>query len=262
MQKITYENYANGLKATFSSCDPLAFLAAFDGSSTACTAITYKPVEFDGERFISANLNAKTITFDATWHGVRGGKLSDAASLEKWEELQRIFVPGKMGKLTWTDGKKTRFIECRTAEFPNFTRVVGNKLSATFELTADYPYWQDVAVREIIVESNDDFNMFTFTNDCGVDVPFVITCRSPIVGIGSSVGTVYIDSQLTGEIEIDTLKCTATINGENANRYLGADSTFFKFPPGDTECILANISGGHTKASVKITWRDHYISVG
>lgn len=262
MQKITYQNYANGLTATFSNDNPRAFLAAFDGSSTACTAITYKPAEFDGERFISANLDARTITFTATWHGEHNGKLSAAGSYAVWDELQRVFVPGKMGKLTWTDGAKTRFIECRTAELPNFTSIVGNKLTAEFKLIADYPYWQDVNEHSLTVASTTDFNIFKITNGCGIDVPFVFRCVSPICGLGIvDAGAIYVDTSISGEIVIDTLKCTATINGENANQYLGADSEFFKLPPGESQAILANVSGNYTSGSASITWHDHFIGV-
>lgn len=261
MQKITYENYSNGLTATFSNDNPRSFLAAFDGSSTPCTAITYKPAEFDGERFISANLNARTITFTGEWYGVRNNKFSMEQSYAVWDSLQRIFVPGKMGKLTWTDGAKSRFIECRAAEFPNFTRLVGNKLTAGFKLVADYPYWQDVNVRSLNIDTGTDFDYFTITNDCGIDVPFVFRCTSPVVGLGTRAGTIYVDSAFSGELVIDTLQCTVTIGGENANQYLAADSTFFKFPPGETEAVLANVGGGSASASVSVTWRDHFIGV-
>lgn len=265
MQKITYENYSNGLTATFSNDNPRSFLAAFDGSSTPCTAITYKPAEFDGERFISAYLNARTITFTAMWHGERGGKLSPAGSYAKWDELQRVFVPGKMGKLTWTNGSKSRFIECRTAELPNFSRVVGNKLTAEFKLVADYPYWQDVNENSLTIDFTyaSHFDFFTITNECGIDVPFVFRCVSPVAGLGTHAGTIYVSTDYSGELVIDTLKCTATINGENANQFLGIDSEFFKLPPGESEAILANLGDGTTSGggSVNITWHDHFIGV-
>ncbi len=262
MQKITYENYSNGLTATFSNDNPRSFLAAFDGSSTSCTAITYKPAEFDGERFISANLNARTITFTAMWHGERGGKLSPAGSYAKWDELQRVFVPGQTGKLTWTNGSKSRFIECRTAELPNFSRVVGNKLTADFKLTADYPYWQDVNERSLSLETETGISFFTLTNDCGIEVPFVFYCSDPNIGLGGAGGAIYVEgSNLSGELVIDTLKCTATIGGENANQFLGADTTFFKLPPGEVRLILLDIGGSGIAASTRITWRDHFIGV-
>lgn len=263
MQKITYENYSNGLTATFSNDNPRSFLAAFDGSSTSCTAITYKPAEFDGERFISANLNARTISFTAMWHGERGGKFSSARSYAVWDELQRVFVPGRMGKLTWTDGTKSRFIECRTAELPNFSRVVGNKLTAEFKLVADYPYWQDVNEHSLTIDSTEFFNIFTIMNDCGIDVPFVFRCVAPICGLGIvNAGSIEVNSSgYSGELVIDTLKCTATIDGKNANQFLGADSEFFKLPPGESEAILADLGSGHASGSASITWHDHFIGV-
>lgn len=265
MQKITYENYANGLTATFSNDNPRAFLAAFDGSSTSCAAITYKPAEFDGERFVSANLNARTITFTAMWHGEQNGKFSPARSYAMWDELQRVFVPGQLGKLTWTNGKKSRFIECRTAELPNYSRIVGNKLSAEFKLVADYPYWQDFNEHSLSLETETTITSFTLTNACGISVPFVFYCSNPNIGLGElekSGCAIYVEgADLSGELVIDTLKCTATIGGENANQFLGSGTTFFKLPPGEVRLELMNLGDSDVLADTRITWRDHFIGV-
>lgn len=269
MQKITYENYSNGLSVTFANDNPRAFLAAFDGSSTPCTAIAYKPAEFDGQRFVSANLDARTIAFTAEWYGVSGGKLSPKKSYDFWEELQRIFVPGQMGKLTWTNGYKTRFIECRTAETPNFTRVCGCKLSAEFQLVADYPYWQgdehEVTFSGIIPA----YKSIYVTNECGLSVPFVFTCTQVRMALVLFKGDNVVQSQmmklqgenLSGVLEIDTLKCTATLDGNLANQYIHPVSEFFKIPPGENEFRVLNV-GDPVSVGTKLTWRDHYLGVG
>ena len=267
MQKITYENYSNGLSVTFSNDNPRAFLANFDGSSTPCTAIAYKPAEFDGQRFVSANLDARTITFTAEWYGVSNGKLSPKKSYDFWEELQRIFVPGQMGKLTWTNGYKTRFIECRAAETPNFSRVCGPKLSAEFRLVADYPYWKDIAEHSYeftgVIPASKSINL---TNSCGIAVPFVFTCTHPHIAL-----VLYTDGlpnitlnegDFSGAVMVDTRKCLVTIDGEPANQHLSPRSSFFKLPPGDFELRILNVGASSISAGTRLTWHDHYLGVG
>ena len=268
MQKITYENYANGLSATFSNDNPRAFLAAFDGSSTPCTAIAYKPAEFDGQRFVSANLDARTIAFTVEWYGVSDGKFSIQKSYEMWEEFQRVFVPGQMGKLTWTNGYKTRFIECRAAETPNFSRVCGCKLSAEFKLIADYPYWLGDEHSESFENQSVIIQNYNLTNTCGLSVPFVFHSTVSYFGIvlwEPALGgrnMLYIDgSAPSGELVIDTKKCIATIGGELANQYLEPRSEFFKIPPGDVTIRTIYLGDGSISAGTKISWRDHYLGV-
>ena len=265
MQKITYENYANGLSVTFSNDNPRAFLAAFDGSSTPCTAIAYKPAEFDGQRFVSANLDARTIAFTAEWYGVSDGKFSIQKSYDFWEELQRIFVPGQMGKLTWTNGYKTRFIECRAAETPNFTRVCGCKLSAEFQLVADYPYWQgnehEITFSGIIPT----YKPIYVTNECGLPVPFIFTCTHPhiaLVLVTEDLPNITLnDGNFSGAVMVDTRRCLVTLGGEIANQYLSPKSTFFKLPPGENEFRIINVGESSITAGTKLTWRDHYLGV-
>lgn len=272
MQKITYENYLNGLSATISNDNPREFLAAFDGSSTPCTAIAYKPAEFDGQRFISANLDARTITFTAEWYGVDDGKFSVKKSYEKWEELQKVFIPGTMGKLTWTNGEKTRFIECRTEETPKLSRVCGCKLSAEFKLIADYPYWQGDEHELVFDGIFDAVKIFEIFNPCGLPVPFVFRCTEPylmigLVGSGDSETFIEMNmkrsSGLSGTLVVDTKNCTVTIDGEPANQFLSPQSCFFKIPPGTVN--LATVFLGAETATIsagtRITWRDHYLGV-
>lgn len=262
MQKITYENYVNGLSISFANDSPQSFLAAFDGNSVGSTAITYKPAEFDGERFISANLNARTITFTAEWYGVDNGRLSIEQSYRKWEKIQSVFVPGNMGKLTWTNGRAARFIECRTSELPNFTRVIGNKLSAEFKLVADYPYWQNVR------ESSFDFSGYTIgdpitiTNGCGVAVPFIFTCAggNPFLGsLTANASIAVFRPEDSSAVEIDTRRCTVTSGGELCNQYLAANSEFFKLLPGDNSMRIANL--GYTANDCAMTWHEHFTGV-
>ena len=268
MQKITFENSVNGLSATFSTDTPARFLADFDGNSAACTAITYKPADFDGERFISANLDPKNITFTANWYGVSGGKYSLSAANAFSEELRRVFVPGQMGKLTWTNGTKTRFIECRTVEFPVIKRIVfGSFFSAEFKLVADYPYWQGEVhsyVFEGVYPASRSINL---TNSCGVAVPFVFTSTHPYIALAlfeENGGIIRLtEGDYSGALKVDTRKCLVTLNGEAANQYLSPQSTFFKLPPGDFEMRMLNVSGqSQINAGTSLTWHDCYIGVG
>lgn len=262
MQKITYENYSNGLSASFSRDSPRSFLAEFDGNSVGSTAVTYKPAEFDGERFISANLNARTVTFTAEWYGVRKGRYSIEESYKMWERIQRVFVTGDMGKLTWTNGVQTRFIECRTSELPNFTRVIGCKLSAEFKLVADYPYWQDVNEQFVDLSGYNVSNDIYITNSCGIAVPFVFVCvgSSPLLGnltTGEGLSLDLPDGS-NAHVEIDTRRCTVKSDGVICNEYLYPNSSFFKLAPGTNRLKIGYFS--NTSESF-IKWRDHYLGV-
>lgn len=267
MQKITYENYSNGLSAYFANDSPRSFLAEFDGNSVGSTAITYKPAEYDGERFISANLNSRTITFTAEWYGVSKGKFSIEESYRKWEQLQSVFIPGNLGRLTWTNGRETRFIECRTSELPNFTRIIGNKLSAEFKLVADYPYWQDARERSFDF-SGYDFNdgHIIVTNDCGVAVPFIFTCSGGnpfFVSLTANASlTVLRPDDLETPVEIDTGRYTVKSGGVLCNQYLSAGSVFFKLMPGENIMAITNLGAGRNdEHTCTMTWREHFLGV-
>lgn len=263
MQNITFVNYQNGLSATFASDCPTAFLAAFDGNSVSSTDVTYKPAEFDGDRFISASLNARTVTFSAEWYGVRDGRLSMDVSYKQWEQFQRVFIPGNMGKLTWTNGRVSRFIECRTAELSNFSLVIGNKLSAQFKLTADYPYWQDVEERSFDFSGYILTDVVNVTNDCGIAVPFVFTCSGgmPVLINHTADATIHLNrpENTSNVVVIDTKQCTVTCDGELCNQYLDAHSEFFKLLPGDNLMRIANL--GSTGNNCIMKWHDHYLGV-
>lgn len=268
MQKITYENYTNGMSITFSNNNPRMFLADFDGNSVGATAITYKPADFDGERFISANMNSRTITFSAEWSVISGGKFSIKGALRKWEEIQRTFVPGNIGKLTWTNGSQTRFIECRTEEMPNFIHKLPFVLKADFKLVADYPYWQDVAENVYYFPNNPSLKDDIYIdNECGIAVPFILTCSSgePVLMRFSdkdSAMIALVEGSPSGPVVIDTRLCTVTVNGELCNQYLDAKSEFFKLLPGENWFKLANLDWSYQPLrNCMMKWHDHYLGV-
>lgn len=153
MRKITYTNSVNGLSAEFSSDNPLMHLDLknFDGSSVGATSVTYKPVEFDGQRVISTNLSARTIILPIQFTAKVNGRYSRAAALDKWAEILKTFVPLHSGTLTWTDGTKSRRITCRTLETPQITEILPYLFSAQIQLVADYPY------NEIYAQANSTY---------------------------------------------------------------------------------------------------------
>lgn len=263
MQKLTYENYSNGLSASFSTDSPQTLLTSFDGNSVGSTPIVYKPAEFDGDRFISANLDARTIAFTAEWYGVKDGRYSIKKSYEEWEQLQRVFVPGNMGKLTWTNGSASRFIECRTSELPNFTRTAGCKLSAEFKLVADYPYWQDAAEHTFNFLELEQFEHVMINNGCGIAVPFVFRCGGGIPFVidytAGAMIALDIPGGATGTFEVDTQRCVVTNDGEYCNQYLIPNSQFFKLVPGNNEITIAGWDYSGTLCEMK--WHDHYLGV-
>ena len=264
MQKITYENYLNGLSISFSNDNPRMFLAGFDGNSAGATAITYKPAEFDGERFVSANLDARTVTFAAEWSVISGGKYSVKGALRKWEEIQRVFVPGNMGKLTWTNGSKTRFIECRTEATPNFSYKLPFVLHAEFALIADYPYWQDTTENVFNFGENPSLrDQITVTNNCGIAVPFIFTCSQgwpALFGLSADKVISLLGDAPSGLVVVDTRNCTVTVNGVLCNQYLNAQSEFFGLLPGDNLFRIMNMNTGTLRNCV-MRWRDHYLGV-
>ena len=145
----------NGLSAEFSSESSTMHLdlKQFDGASAGASAVVYSPVEFDGQRTISANLNARTIVLPVEFSAVADGKRSRAGAIAVWEQLLRVFVPLHEGWLVWSDGTNSRRIKCRTVETPKFTQVLPWLFSASFSLIADYPYWEDVSEQSALRHS-------------------------------------------------------------------------------------------------------------
>lgn len=265
MRKITYQNSVNGLAMSFSSTDALTHLDALDGSSCGSRRITYTPFGMDGQKLISANLDARTITVSVSFTDIRDGKYSREAALLKWRELLRVFVPGNTGVLTWTDGTNSRQIVCETVETPNYTQRLPWLFSAELTLIADSPYWYDTAVNTLEIDGT--YSSFTLNNDCGLPVPFQVTVTQrgaqPFIfsktlnkgivfarGIGSADGCV-----------VDTESCTVTLfDGSLANHLLAPASDFFRLVPGDNELDLLPGVGSSAGTGV-LTWRKAYMGV-
>lgn len=259
MEKITFVNETNGLSVEFSTTTPFMFLENFNGSSCGAEAVTYRPLEYDGQKFITANLNPRTITFTINIGGKTGRYYSRKEALSRWDYVRRVFVPGQYGTLTWTDGKSSRFIRCRTSETPACDEILDFLFSARFEMIADSPLWFDTVQHYKKVTGNH----WSLENNCGIAVPLLIVVEEDVdafsmafkyngkqygIGMGNTIGE---------QFTIDTAACTVTTkSGELVNHMLTVNSEFFKLPPGITEFVSA---GGGT---VEFYWRDAYIGTG
>lgn len=256
MRKITFENEINGLSCEFSTDTPLMFLESFDGCSCGSDAIVYKPIEYDGQRFISSNLTARTVQFTANFGGKSGGRYSRESALSRWQEIQKVFVPGQIGKLTWTDGENSRFIKCRTNETPMPTEMMPYLFRAGFSLTADSPIWFDT------VENVVDFGSggsVTIENNCGLAVPFILEAEgADIFALASVAANARLQFAMSagGSLIIDTAECTVkNASGEYVNNLLTVNSEFFNIMPGANKINYAGADG------VIIRWRKGYMGV-
>ena len=260
MQKITYTNSVNGLSCTFSNDAPLMYLESIDGCSCGAQDIIAKPLDYDGQRFISSSLNARTVQFTAQFGGILDGRYSRAEAMKRWQEIQRVFIPGQIGVLTWTDGTESRFIECRAAEMPNFSQILPFLFRVSFSMTADYPYWQD-SVENIVNYSASTLSAI-ITNDCGIAVPFIVeaTPAADILVIYNRTtdkGIAFANT-VSETIYIDTRECTVkTASGEYCNHLLTVDSEFFELVPGDNDIAWLG-----TPSAATLTWRKAYMAIG
>ncbi len=269
MRKITYTNSVNGLSVEFSSDNPLMHLDLknFDGSSVGANSVTYKPVEFDGQRAISTNLSARTIVLPIQFTAKRNGSYSRAAALDKWTEILKIFVPLHSGTLTWTDGTKSRRITCRTLETPRLTEILPYLFSAQIQLVADYPYWEDTEEQSLILSMYNSTAEMSVNNTCGIPLPFCIDvpAGSSKWGIyvyvkGDSIGYLQFSSALEQPCTIDTKNCTVTAaDGTLVNNLLTADSSFFRIVPGTNVFLYYNSYTESDTATLR--WRNLYMGV-
>ncbi len=258
MRSITFENEINGLSYTFSTQKPLAFLESFDGCSCGSEVIAYKPIAYDGQRFISSSLSPRTIQFTVNFGGIADGKYSRTAAMVQWSAIQKVFVPGQTGKLTWTDGTNTRFIKCRCNNTPLPTPILSWLFRASFELTADDPRWYD-SVENVVTFPLGGINV-NIMNDCGISVPFIVVVPAGtglfgMVSIAANAGMVFSNS-ISEDFVIDTGACTVTTaSGKLVNNMLTAKSEFFDIAPGD------NVFSQTGSRSIVLKWRKAYMGV-
>lgn len=258
MRKITFTNEVNGLSVTFASDTPAMLLESFDGCSCGAEAITYRPLNYDGQRFVSSTLTARTIQFTASFGGMRNGRYSREDALNKWNEISRVFIPGNVGTLTWTDGINTRLIKCRAESVPMPTEVLPFLLRAEFSLVADNPLWFDSVEKVIPFTSN-----LEIYNPCGIPVPFVLDVESDRSQVAFAIRSRTLKKVLMVTIYktdepfmVDMANCTVTsASGELWNHLLAVNSAFFYIVPGlnDIDMLFSR------KAALR--WREAYLSV-
>ena len=261
MRKITFTNETNGNAVSFSTDDSTMFLEDFDGNTCPSTAVTYKPAEYDGQRFISANLNARTITFTVNFTATSDGKHSYSGAAEKWDEIQAVFVPGQYGTLVWADGTNSRQIRCRTEGTPcPALKCRPSLFTATFSLVADKPLWYDTVANTI--EITGSYTVYTINNDCGIAVPFVldVDLYAPFIYSNTAETGLAFSSECSSGVTVDTDECTVYCGDELVNNLLTASSEFFKILPGANVIqVLPGIgSGGGTGT---LTWYKAYMGV-
>ncbi len=263
MKKVTYTNSVNGLSMEFSSDSRELHLDLqnFDGSSVSAAAITYKPVDMDGQRFISSSLNARTINLPVEFAAKPDGKYSRAGALAVWEKLLQVFVPLHEGWLVWTDGTDSRRIKCRTSETPQLTQKLPFLFSTSVSLIADYPFWESTTEHSLAVAAS--AAAVTVKNSSGVAVPLCID-----VPAGGSQPLIYNRTAGCGisfaiapeqSCTVDTRECVVTLaDGSFANHLLNVDSEFFRLLPGNNELQILGVGSSNTAV---IRWRDHYMGV-
>lgn len=264
IRKVTYTNLVNGLSAEFSSESSTMHLklSEFDGSSVGAVTVNYTPVEFDGQKTVSANLAPRSIIVPVEFSAVVDGKRSRAGALAVWEHLLKVFVPLHEGWLVWTDGVSSRRIRCRTAETPKLTQILPFLFSAQFTLIADYPYWESVEEHRVEVVSS--ANNVTVTNSCGLAVPFCVDVAGSdnkplILNKAAGKGISFAISPGTSCV-VDMRECTVTLaDGTLANHLLSVQSEFFNLMPGDNELIVLSVATGASSAVIR--WRDLYLGV-
>ena len=259
MRKVTYTNLVNNLSAEFSSEDPLMHLdlKGFDGASVGARTVTYRPVGLDGQKLVSAHLNARTITLPVEFAARENGRYSRQGALAVWESLLRVFVPLHEGRLTWTDGTRSRRINCRLAETPQLTQRLPFLFGATFSLVADYPYWEDCTEQTASLSTGET----QINNTCGIAVPFCVELpaggQPAIVSAtaGKGIGFAAAPPQAC---TVDMRECTVTLaDGTNANNLLTVNSEFFTLAPGVNTIRALDLGTGGTA----LRWRALYMGV-
>ena len=264
MRKVTYTNSVNGLSAEFSSESPTMHLdlKQFDGAGVSASAVTYKPVELDGQKTISTALSARSITLPVQFTAVEGGSYSRRGALAVWDRLLRVFCPLNEGWLVWTDGVNSRRIKCRAVETPRLNQVLPYLFSAAFSLTADFSYWEDCTEKRVEVAAG--AQTVTVTNACGLAVPVCIDVPAggsqPLIlnrAAGKGIG---VDIAPNQDCTVDTKECTVTLaDGTLANNLLSVNSEYFRLLPGENEIQVLGVGSGSNTAVIR--YRDLYMGV-
>ena len=264
MRKVTYTNAVNGLSVEFSSENPLMHLDMknFDGSSLGADSIAYSPIDFDGQKIVSTSLSARTIVLPFEFTAKKSGKFSRSEALKLWENICNVFVPIHKGMLVWTDGTRSRQIECRAAETPKITQVLPYMFSASVHLVADFPYWEDTVENKVVLDVAAAPH-YTITNSCALAVPCYIDISNTDDSLMSFVNATtggrfgFGGENPSGTFTIDSKKCAVILSdGTYGNHFIAADSEYFWLAPGVNKITMVG-----SAATVAIRWRNLYLGV-
>lgn len=276
MQKITFHNNQNGLEYTFAADTPRALLVEFDGNSLSAEHAQFKPVGFDGSRTYNHTLNSRTITFTAAWYAVEGGKRSREKALAEWDKMLAVFAPGQSGTLTWTNGVKTRTIECYTNEIPELCEKARGLFFADFELTADYPLWRGEEHSFTLDELSAQEQVFTVTSSAAV-APIIEICGGDLSAVNfrvrnnnyeyCSIYNIPEPPSYYPNFRLDLergIACHFNDYGSEdkwtKNVAYAQERRNFVLYPGEARATIFN--NGRVPSKIKIRWYDKYWGVG
>lgn len=275
MAKITFHNNTSGFEYSFASDTPRALLVDFNGDSLGAEHAQFKPVGLDGARTYNHTLNARTITFTAAWYAVESGKRSRDMAIAEWDKILTVFAPGQTGTLTWTNGVKTRTIECYTNEVPELCEKVRGLFSAEFTLTADYPLWRGEEHSFALADELNNRQVFTVSASAAV-APII-----DIYGGDLSAVNIYVKNNRYESCWVNSMPKSSyypnfRLDLERGIAYLfndyGAEDRWtnnvayaqerrgFVLYPGEASATIYNNGGGASK--IKIKWYDKYWGVG
>ncbi len=233
-------------------------LESVDGVSCGSSAIAYKPIDFDGQRLISTSLDSRNIPLVINFGGKKDNRWSRAAAMERFNEIQRVFVPSQTGTLTWTDGTNSRFIKCRVDSISQPSQILPFLFRMKINFVADRPLWYDSTENVVGLASGQ--SSVTIENDSGIAVPFLMEVGSAtsvfaVASRAAGTGLALVKS-ISQDFVIDTDDCTViSASGYLVNNQLTVDSEFFKIMPGTN--VLSFAGGG----DVTIRWRKAYMGV-
>ena len=269
MKKIRYENYANGEIINIYSDRGDIRLENFDGGTCESEAITYRPIDFDGDIFISSTLKPRTITATVKIIGISGGRYNRKAAMRGYNNLLRAFTVGDNGKLTYYNNGDEYEIECRLASVPPYEDVNQFVLSVDIVLIADKPVWYDTIENRVDITTSEVKHIWV---DSAIPVPFKLYVKGlnaePWLLSATAKAHLCVFRGLENAQQhflIDTDKCTCMLydnddddTGELANQYLDEETEFFYLMPGDNMIFFANWTKDFT---VYLTYRDGYLGV-
>lgn len=269
MQKIKYENYANGEIINIYSDRGNIRLEDFDGGTCESEAITYRPIDYDGDIFISSTLRPRTITAKIKIIGITGGKYSRKAAMRGYNTLLRAFTVGDMGKLTYSNNGDDYVIDCRLASVPPYTDENQFILSVDITLIADKPVWYDTTENRVDITTSEIKHIWV---DSAIPVPFKLYVKGldaqPYLISLTAKARLCVFKGLENAQQhflIDTGNCTCMLydndddtEGQLANQYLNDDADFFYLYPGDNIVFFTNWSRGY---DVYLTYYNGYLGV-